>query len=812
MNKKILIVGGVAGGATALARLRRLDQHATIILFERGEYVSFANCGLPYYVGETITPREKLLVSSVEKLETQYGVDVRIQSEVTKINRETKTVDVKNLVTGEVYQESYDTLLLSPGSSPLVFPFPGVDGKNVFTLTTLNDADKIYNFIKDNKVKKALVVGGGFIGLELVENLVHRKIEVTLVEKMNQVMAPLDIEMSEIVKQELIFNGVNVILEDGLKELRHHDHHSVAVLDSNTELETQMIVLAIGVKPNSQLAKDANLEVNQRGGIVVDDYLMSSDPSIYAIGDAVEINDYVLDKRTMIPLAGPANKQGRIAADNIIGGNRVKYPGTIGTSIAKIFDQTVATTGYNEKGLNRIGLKYKDDYLKVLIHPNSHAGYYPGALPMSIKLIFDKQGKVLGSQIVGYDGVDKRIDTISSVIHFKGTIYDLVELECAYAPPYSSAKDPVNMVGYVAQDVLEGLTDPLFYEELTEQHVVLDIRENPELMVGTFDNSVHIPLSELRERLTELNKNQLYVTTCAVGLRGYIAERILKQEGFQAMNLMGGHKTYSLHKHPLERGTQVVDDSGRPEFEEVNTDVLELDACGLSCPGPIIALSNTIDTMKNQQVVHVVASDPGFMKDVESWARNTGHELKSVEMKNKQIHAMIQKKNQSEEVVETKRPHKEKTMIIFSNDLDRAIASFVIATGAAAMGNKVNMFFTFWGLSILKKPEPKSQSKEMMAKMFSMMLPKTSKQLKLSKFNMGGMGSTMMRKVMASKNISSLEELMAQAQKAGVKMTACQMSMDVMGITADELIDGVEIGGVAAMLEDNDNSNMNLFI
>lgn len=812
MNKKILIVGGVAGGATALARLRRLDQHATIILFERGQYVSFANCGLPYYIGETITPREKLLVSSVEKLETQYGVDVRIQSEVIKINRDTKTVDVKNLVTNETYQESYDTLLLSLGSSPLVFPFPGVDGNNVFTLTTLNDADKIYNFIKDNNVKKALVVGGGFIGLELVENLVHRKIEVSLVEKMNQVMAPLDLEMSEIVKQELVFNGVNVILNDGLKELRHEDHHSVAVLDSDTEIETQMIVLAIGVKPNSQLAKDANLEVNPRGGIVVNEFLVTSDPHIYAIGDAVEIKDYVLEKRTMIPLAGPANKQGRIAADNIIHGNHVHYPGTIGTSIAKIFDQTVATTGYNEKSLNRLGLNYKDDYLKVLIHPNSHAGYYPGALPMSIKLIFDKQGKVLGAQIVGYDGVDKRIDTISSVIHFKGTIDDLAELECAYAPPYSSAKDPVNMVGYVASNVLAKLTDPLFYDELSDQHVVLDIRENAELLVGTFDNSVHIPLSELRERLGELDKNQVYATTCAVGLRGYIAERILKQEGYQAVNLMGGHKTYSLHKHPLEKSSYTIGDSGHLEVEEISGDVIQLDACGLSCPGPIIALSNAIDSMKNEQVVHVTASDPGFMKDVESWARNTGHELKSVEMKNKQIHAMIQKKNQSEEVVETKRPHKEKTMIIFSNDLDRAIASFVIATGAAAMGNKVNMFFTFWGLSILKKKEAKKQPKDTMSKMFSMMLPKTSKQLKLSKFNFGGMGSKMMRQVMSTKNISSLEELIAQAQKAGVKMTACQMSMDVMGITSDELMDGVEIGGVAAMLEDNDNSNMNLFI
>ncbi|MCP2240654.1 CoA-disulfide reductase [Thermoanaerobacterium thermosaccharolyticum] len=445
---KVVIVGGVAGGASAAARLRRLDENAEIILFEKGEYISYANCGLPYYIGEVIKEREKLIVQTPEAMSKRFNIDIRTLSEVTKIIPSEKTVIVHDIQNNKTYKETYDKLILSPGAEPIKPPMPGIDGKNIFTLRNIPDTYRIKDFVDYNKPKKAVVVGGGFIGLEVAENLKEVGLDVTVVELADHVMAPLDYEMASIAHQHLKDKGVKLILKDGVKEFQHKDNSTTVVLNSGKTIDTDMVVLGIGVRPDIKLAKDAGLAIGDRGGIKVNEYLQTSNPDIYAVGDAIEVKDYINGSNTLIPLAGPANKQGRIAADNICGRNS-KYDGTQGTSVAKIFDLTVAATGNNETILKRVGI----DYNKVIIHPNSHASYYPDALPMTIKLIFKKEdGKILGAQIVGFDGVDKRIDVIATAIRANMTVYDLEELELSYAPPYSSAKDPVNMAGFAASN------------------------------------------------------------------------------------------------------------------------------------------------------------------------------------------------------------------------------------------------------------------------------------------------------------------------------------------------------------------------
>ncbi len=818
MSKKIVIIGGVAGGATAIARLRRLDETAEITLLERGEYVSFANCGLPYYIGGVIPQRDALFVSTPEAITAKYNVDIRVQSEAIAIDREGKKVRVKNLQSGEEYDLPYDELLLSTGSSPIKPPVEGFDGKNVFTLWNIPDTDRVYNYIAEHNPKTATVIGGGFIGLEMAENLAHRGIAVTVIEKANQVMAPMDLDMANLVHNHLREKGINLIIENGVSKIEHHANSSTVVLEDNKLVQADLVILSIGIRANSELAKAAGLELNARGGVVVDENLRTSDPHIFAVGDIIEVEDFVLRHKAMVPLAGPANKQGRIAADNILGAKQ-KFNGTQGTSIAKIFDLTVAATGLNEKTLQREGKEYKKDYRITTIHSNSHAGYYPDAATMTIKLIFGVDGKVLGAQIVGYDGVDKRIDVIATAIRLGASVYDLTELELAYAPPYSSAKDPVNMAGYTAVNQLEGLVEVVRVEELKDlsDHQVIDVRELIERELGFIPNSYSMPLGEIRSRLSELDNEKEYITSCAVGLRGYIASRILKQHGFKVKNLMGGYRTYSDQNPDPNRvntfATQKLEDSGMVKKDE-EVGPIDLDVCGLCCPGPIVEVSKALARLENGEVLKVVSTDPGFYNDISSWAKNTGNELLDRSSANGKFYATIKKKtnNVVDAPCKTSAMPKEKTMIVFSGDLDKAIASFIIANGAAAMGNQVNMFFTFWGLNILRKNQHVPVKKDLISKMFGMMMPRGSQKLGLSKMNMMGIGPKMIRGVMKKQNVYSLEELIKQAVDAGVKITACQMSMDVMGITKEELIDGVEIGGVATMLDDNDKSNMNLFI
>lgn len=835
MSKKVLIVGGVAGGASTAARLRRIDEDAQIIMFERGEYISFANCGLPYYIGETIKERDALLVQTPEAMKARFNMDVRTKNEVIKIDRDKKEVEVKDLNTGKIYRESYDYLVLSPGSSPLKPPIPGIDAPNIFTLWNIPDTDAIKSFVDTKKPKKAAVIGGGFIGIEMAENLYDIGLDVSIIEMADQVMAPIDYEMAQIVHQHIKSKGVKLHLKDGVKSFEYKEGVTTVTLQSGKTVEVDIVILAIGVRPNSELAKDCGLEINQRGGVIVDEYLRTSDKNIYALGDAIEVVDFINDGKTMIPLAGPANKQGRIVANNIAG-REEKYKGTQGTSIAKVFDLTVASTGNNEKVLKRLGMEYNKDYLMSIIHAKSHAGYYPGAIPMTIKLIFTKEGKILGAQIVGYEGVDKRIDVIATSIRLGATVYDLKELELAYAPPYSSAKDPVNMAGFTAENIIKGDMDVIQWHEIEkldkEKTIILDVRDEIERELGYIEGSANIPLDELRDRLDELDKGKLIVPYCAIGLRAYIATRILKQNGFNVKNLSGGYTTYSC-VFCQDDGTKCggvaceadmsFTDDGEPE--EVHTQnyegkTIKLNACGLQCPGPILQVYNKMKQLNDGDILEVSATDPGFVNDIRTWCLRTGNTLLKAEKEDKEFIAIIKKgkgNNGTDKITQENkdivtRQNEDKTLVVFSGDLDKAIASFIIANGAAAMGRKVTMFFTFWGLNILRKPEKVNVAKGFMDKMFGMMMPRGSKNLKLSKMNMLGMGPKMIRNVMKNKNISSLEELIEQAKKNGIRLVACNMSMDVMGIKKEELIDGVEIGGVASYLGAAEESNVNLFI
>ena len=554
MGNKIIIVGGVAGGATAAARLRRIDENAEIVLFERGEYISFANCGLPYYIGEVIEQREKLLVQTVEGMSQRFNLDIRNLTEVVAINRDQKIISAKNLTTGETYEEAYDKLILSPGASPLVPKFPGLDeADNVFTLRNIPDTDKIKDFVDIKKPSHTIVVGGGFIGLEMAENLVERGVKVTIVEMANQVMAPIDIEMAAIVQQHLVEKGVELLLEDGVNSIE--DGGKALVLSSGKRLETEMIILSIGVRPENQLAVASGLAVGERGGIKVNEYLQTSDENIYAIGDAIEVVDYINENPAMIPLAGPANRQGRIVANNVVKGNKEKYPGTLGTSVAKIFDLTVAATGNNEKILQRLGKPYE----VVHIHPACHAGYYPGGSQIALKVVFDREtGKIYGAQAVGASGADKRIDVIATAIKGNLKVQDLTELELAYAPPFSSAKDPVNYAGYVATNMIEEGIETVQWHEIDEivanGGLLIDVREPKERENGYITGSDNITLDQLRDNLDKLPKDQTVYVSCQVGLRGYLAARILLANGFKVKNLDGGWKTYSAvyPKSPIE--------------------------------------------------------------------------------------------------------------------------------------------------------------------------------------------------------------------------------------------------------------------
>ncbi|HPV15594.1 MAG TPA: FAD-dependent oxidoreductase [Candidatus Cloacimonadota bacterium] len=817
---KYLIIGGVAGGASTAARLRRLDEQAQIIMFERGDYISYANCGLPYYIGGVIEDRDRLFLQTPESFNATLNVDVRVQQEVTSINREAKEVTVTRR-DGSTYSESYDKLILAPGAEPLIPPIKGIDDELIFTLRNVHDTDRIKNYVDQHDISHVTVVGAGFIGLEMAENMHHLGIKVTIVEMADQVMVPLDFEMAAPVHQHLKSKNVELYLSDGVKSFARDSNKLKVTLSSGRSLTTDMAILSIGVRPDSKLAATSGLELGINRGIKVNEYLQTSDPDIYALGDAVVFTNPITGEEANTYLAGPANKQGRLLADNLVNGHVRKYKGSIGTAVAKVFDLTVATTGANEKTLRKLGIPYEAS----IIHPASHADYYPGASPLSLKIIFDPQnGKLLGAQAVGYDGVEKRIDVIASIISRGGDIWDMQAFEQAYAPPFSSAKDPVNMAALVAENIINGLVKVIHWHQIPDldlnETMIIDARTPEEYQLGHIPGSVNIPLQQIRKRLDEIPKDKKIVVNCKTGGRSYMTARILMQNGFKAVyNLSGGYTTYKAVTQKQSNEDIFGDDQLKSDAKTTPASTptpttgvtIEADACGLQCPGPIMKLKTEMDKLKDGDILRISASDPGFATDAPSWSNVTSNKLLSLETKGNKIIATIQK-GAGTLPEKSGVTNDDKTFVVFSNDLDRVLAAFVIANGAAALGKKVTMFFTFWGLSVIKKPNAPKVEKDMMANMFGMMLPKSSLGLGLSKINFAGIGPKMMRQRMKDKNVDSIETMIKQAIKAGVKLIACQMSMDVMGVKAEELIDGVTIGGVATYLEAAEKSNVNLFI
>jgi NADPH-dependent 2,4-dienoyl-CoA reductase/sulfur reductase-like enzyme/peroxiredoxin family protein/rhodanese-related sulfurtransferase/TusA-related sulfurtransferase len=819
-GKRIVIVGGVAGGASAAAKARRMSEEAEIILFERGHDISFANCGLPYHVGGMIPDRNRLLVQSPQAMRQRFVVDVRTRSEVIRIDRRSKTVVVHDRAKDRQYEQPYDALILSPGAEPVRPPIPGANHQRVFTLRSLADMDAIKAVVDAGELKSAVVVGGGYIGLEMTEVLVHRGLSVSLVELESQVMGPIDPEMATPLHEHLRQKGVDLCLGNSITAIQEQDGQLEARLSTGRVISCGLVILAVGVRPEVKLAAEAGLTIGQHKGIVVDDHMRTSDPDIYAVGDAVEVQDLVGGFPAVIPLAGPANRQGRIAAINALGGDAV-YERTQGTAICKVFDLAVGMTGLSEKALRHAGLAYE----KVYVHPASHAGYYPGATQMSLKLLFHPEdGKILGAQCVGAHGVDKRIDVLAVAIRAGMTVYDLEKLELAYAPPFGSAKDPVNYAGFVAANVLRkevGICHVADVLNPGPNQLLLDVRTAPEVQQGTIPGSVHIPLDELRHRLGELPKDKEVLVFCQVGLRGYLACRILSQNGIACRNLSGGYKTYGHATglisakprilHEVKEDTGQTSPDPRPAPDGHAQVAREIDARGLQCPGPILQLKQGMDEIQPGQAVRIAVSDPAFGRDLEGWCHTTGNRLRDKQLNQGVLTAVVEK-GQPSQTPAPAETSTHKTLVVFSDAFDKAMAAFIIANGAAAMGSDVTMFFTFWGLNLLRRAQAVSVRKTAIERMFGWMMPRGAGKTALSQMNMAGLGTAMIKGIMKKKNVLPLPELIATAQRSGVRLVACTMTMDLMGIKREELIDGVEEGGVAMYLDQAGAANVNLFI
>ena len=809
---KHIIIGGVAGGATAAARIRRADENAEIVLVEKGKYISYANCGLPYYIGGVIKSRDKLFVQTPEAFSRRFNVDVRTRHEALSIDTERHEVSIRR-ADGTTYSETYDRLLLSPGAEPVRPPLEGIDTEGIFTLRNVDDTDRIHSYLGTHRVRHAVVVGGGFIGLEMAENLHHAGAGVSIVEMADQVMAPVDFSIASHVHRHLMDKGVGLWLGRGVERFTSENGSIKVWLNTGETLSADLVLLSIGVRPSVKLAREAGIELGARG-IKVNRWLQTSSPDVYAVGDAIEYEHPIAGGPWLNYLAGPANRQARIAADNMVYGNREEYEGSIGTSVAKVFDITVGATGLAAKHLKRMGVPY----LTSVTTSSSHAGYYPGAFNLTLKLTFAPDtGRIYGAQCVGVDGVDKRIDEIAMLIKRGGTVRDLVRTEQAYAPPFSSAKDPVAIAGYVACNTLDGVMPVVTWRELAaadrSEVCLVDVRTPEEYSLGTIDGAVNIPLDDLRGRLGEIGRDSDVIVFCAVGLRGYLAQRILLGRGYRrGRNLAGGYKTYS----PATQKVEPVEGQPCGQAEDSGAesgDMLRLDACGLQCPGPIMQVKNAVDGMKAGQRIEVRATDPGFARDAESWCRSTGNKFVSKTSEGGYHTVVIEKREAcASAVTPAAGGSRDKTFIMFSDSLDRAIATFVLANGAAATGGKVTIFFTFWGLNVIKKRRKPHVEKDIFGRMFAWMLPSDSTCLHLSKMSMLGLGDRLMRHIMRRKNISQLEELMREAVYNGVELIACQMTMDMMGISRDELIDGVTVGGVATYMERAGNSGVNLFI
>lgn len=821
---------------SAAARVKRLDPTAAVTVFEQDGDISFANCGMPYYIGGVIQDRNQLLVQTPESMSARYGIDVRIRHRVTAIDRALKNVTVLDRDRNVEFTEPYDALILSPGAFPIKPHLPGIDRPNVFILKNLDDMDQIRQAAV--KAKRAVVVGAGYIGVEVAENLRHAGVIVDIVERLDQMIAPLDPEMTRQLYDEARLNRVKVHLST---QVTSFDDDGVHLSDGGV-IPADFTVMSVGVKPVSDLAARAGLKLTATGHIMVDEHMRTSDPAIFAVGDAVAAFSKKTGGYIANPLAGPANRQGRIAADNVCGRDSV-YGGTQGTSIVKVFNLAAAGTGMNAKALKTAGVT---EFHTAWIHPNQHPGYYPGAAPIDIKVIFDNDGRILGGQAVGREGVDVVINSLAQAMRSGQTVFDLEEVELAYCPVWGNAKHPINMVGFVASNILRG--DMEVIEPWESPDLWLDVREIDETAAGMIPGALHIPMGQIESRLAEIPHDKNIGVYCAVGLRGYIVYRRLKHLGFKVRNLNGGYRTWrwfnvrdELAGEPMVTKTAVMDVGvalpGRTvanaalEMDPVVPDrTVKLDVCGLQCPGPLMKVRKVMDDMKDGDVLEVTASDPGFAADIPMWTRQTGNTLIDVTSDGGLYKAVLRKTGKtttrgiSTSVADsgvtvaatgpgnTAGTAKGKTVIVFSQDLDKVLASFIIANGAAAMGAPVTMFFTFWGLNVLRRPETVQVSKTFVERMFGSMMPRGARQLRLSNMNMGGMGTAMMKRIMKEKNVLTLDELIQSARESGIRLVACAMSMDLMGIRREELIDGVEIAGVGNYLGTADEGNVNLFI
>ncbi len=812
---KIIIIGGVAGGMSAAARLRRLDEKSDIIVIEKSGYVSFANCGLPYYIGGVIKEKDNLLLETPSTLKEKFNLDVRVKSEAVSINREKKEIKIKNIETNDEYTESYDKLLISTGAKPFVPDIKGLEEAGYLTLRNIEDMEKISSCIDSDGYKNAVIIGGGFIGLETAENLKHKNINVTIIEKADQVMAPLDPEMASFIHGEIKRRNIALYLNSDITEISNSGKKKIIKLKSGEVVETDIIIASIGVVPDSELAKNAGLKMSSKGAVEVDEYLKTSDSDIYAAGDVIEIRNAITGQKALVPLAGPANKQGRTAADNILG-REEKYTGTIGTSIMKFFNMTAASTGINEKYLKKQDINYKS----LFIIKADHAGYYPGASDIYFKILFEPEtGKIFGAQAVGEKGADKKIDIIATAILGNISVYKLKDLETAYAPPFNSAKDIINYASYMAENIKRDGLETVSWNE-TDKIGLIDVRTEDEYNIDHIQGAVNMPLNTLRENMGKLDKNKEYIVYCKVGQRGYNAQRILVNNGYKVKNLNGGFSIYKSALMPQDNRIKFENDIKNDKHRSISglnsADKKILDVTGLQCPGPIIKIKNKISELKTGEVLEVKATDPGFENDIKVWTRQTGNTLLNIENTDGEILAEIKK---GENSLRAKKPDEEAvkenstSLVIFSGDFDKVFAALVIANGALAMGNSVSIFFTFWGLNVLRKSNYKTRSKKgIIEKCFGIMMPKGVSKLKLSNMNFFGLGRKMINKVMKTKNIESLESLLEQYIENGGKITACTMSMDVMGIKKDELIENIEYGGVATYMENANKANHNLFI
>lgn len=809
---KVIVVGGVAGGATFATRLKRLKPKWDVKIYERDYYISYANCGIPYYIGG-VTQRENLFVITPEEMKKKYDIDVFVRHEVIKILLDEKKVIVKNLENNEEFIDTYDYLLLSPGASSIKPKIPGIESKKIFTLRTVSDADNIIREIEQGK-KEVTIIGGGFIGIEVSENLVKRGLKVNIVEALPQVLSFIDNDLISYVHDELESNGIKLFLGSAVKEFKEKDDKIETILENGEAVLSDFVVFSIGVRPEINLAKEAGIEIGETGGILVDKRMRTSNPNIYAIGDVVEVENFITKTKTRIALAGLAHKQARVAADNIAGLDS-KYLGSVGTAIVKIFNLTCTSTGLNTLALEKLKINYKFECLSTFNHP----GYYPDAYPIYIKVFYDvESGKLLGGQAVGYDGVDTIINSLATAIRFGAKITELKDIDYAYSPQYGHAKNPLNIIATMAEDDLTNLAPKVSIYEVDELvkngAVLIDVREVEETIAHKMENSINIPLSELKKRLNELDKSKTYIICCTKGQRAYNALRTFLDSGFKAMYLSGG---LSFYDSCFKKETKSVPKFKKEEKIKEVKDVIKIDAKGLSCPGPLMKLKEVLDKTPHDTLIEIEATDPGFYQDIQSYCDSKGLKLISLE-KDKAVKAVIQKGEIKEAIQISTEEKKERpnsdsvSIILFSNDFDKVMASLIIGNGALSMGKNVSIFCTFWGLNILRKDYKIGVKKNFIEKMFGAMMPRGAREITLSKLNMLGMGTKLMRGIMKKYNVYPPEELLKMFIQSGGKVIACSMTMNLMGIKKEELIDGVYEGGVGTYLSFAEKSGINLFI